>query len=162
MIIMFKTMITPRMGDTDAMRHITNTALPVWFEIARTELFKIFNPNYELTYKKWNLILVHMDFNFIRQTYFGYNVEIRTYVTHIGKTSFTVLHEAWQNGQLRSNGKATMIYYDFIRQESNVIPEDIRSKLEDHYISCEELEEKNRVEMKNNKKSEEIDFIESE
>ena len=41
---MFKTMITPRMGDTDAMRHITNTALPVWFEIARTELFKIFNP----------------------------------------------------------------------------------------------------------------------
>lgn len=154
-------MITPRMGDTDAMRHITNTALPVWFETARTELFKIFNPDYELTYKKWNLILVHMDFNFIKQTYFGYDVEIRTYITKIGRTSFTVLHEAWQNGQLRSNGKATMIYYDFIRQESNVIPNDIRSKLKEHYIGLEELEEKNNVEMKNNKKNKKMDYIES-
>ncbi|RAP44515.1 MAG: thioesterase [Methanosphaera sp. rholeuAM6] len=159
---MFKRIITPRMGDTDAMRHITNTALPVWFEIARNELIEIFNPDYELTYKKWNLMLVHMDFNFIRQCYFGYDVEIRTYVTKIGKSSFTVLHEAWQNGKLRSNGKATMVYYDFIRQESNVIPEDIRIKLKEHFIGPEELDEKNRVEMKNNKKVNELDYVESD
>ena len=84
---MFKTSITPRIGETDALRHITNTALPVWFENGRNELFTIFNPEHELTYKKWNLILVHMDFNYIRQTYYGYDVEIRTYVTKIGKTS---------------------------------------------------------------------------
>lgn len=159
---MFKTIVTPRMGDTDAMRHITNTALPVWFEMARTELLKIFNPEYELTYRKWNLILVHMDFNFIRQTYFGYDVELRTYVTKIGKSSFTVLHEAWQNGILRSNGKATMVYYDFVRQESNVIPEDIRNELKKHYIDVDELNEKNKNEMKKNKKIREIDYVESD
>ncbi len=159
---MFTTKITPRIGETDAMRHITNTALPVWFEIARNDLFRIFNPTNELTYKKWKLILVHMDFNYLKQTYFGYDVEIRTYVTKIGKTSFTVLHEAWQNGQLRSNGTATMIYFDFIKQESNVMPEDIRNTLKEHYISKEELDEKNKIEMKNNKKIKEIDYVESD
>ena len=159
---MFKTMITPRFGDTDAMRHITNTALPVWFESARGELIRIFNPDYELTYKKWNLILVHMDFNFLKQMYLGYDVEIRTYVSHVGKTSFTVIHEAWQNGQLRANGKVTMVYYDFIKQKSMVIPEDIRNELKEHYISTDKLNEKNRVEMKNNRKRGAIDFIESD
>lgn len=156
---MFKTIITPRFGDTDGMRHITNTALPVWFEQGRTELFKIFNPKYELTYKKWNLILVNMDFNFLRQTYFGYDVEIRTYVTKIGKTSFTVTHEAWQNGLLRSNGTCTMIYFDFIKEESNIIPENIRKQLKEHYIDSEELNRNNKIEMKKGNGKE---FIESD
>lgn len=159
---MFKTMITPRIGETDALRHITNTALPVWFESGRNELFKIFNPENELTYKKWNLIIVHMDFNYIRQTYFGYNVEIRTYITKIGKSSFTVTQEAWQNGFLRSNGKAVIVYYDFIRQESKVIPEDIRIKLKEHFISTDELEEHNKNEMKKNGNVKEFDYIESD
>ncbi len=159
---MFKTIITPRIGDTDGMRHITNTALPLWFETARNDIFEIFNPTYELTYRKWNLILVHMDFNYLKQTYFGYDVEIRTYVTKVGKTSFTVLHESWQNGQLRSNGKATMVYFDFIRQESMVIPEDIRNTLKKHFINIDELEEKNNNEMKKNKKVKEIDYVESD
>lgn len=158
---MFITKITPRIGETDALRHITNTALPVWFESGRNELFKIFNPENELTYKKWNLILVHMDFNYIRETYYGYDVEIRTYVTKIGKTSFTLMHEAWQNGLLRSNGKAVIVYYDFIKKESKVIDEDIRSKLKEHYITIDELNKKNNDEMKENKKKE-LDFIESE
>lgn len=158
---MFKTRITPRIGETDALRHITNTTLPLWFESGRNELFKIFNPNNELTYKKWNLLLVHMDFNFIKPTYFGYDVEIRTYVIKVGKTSFTLMHEAWQNGFLRSNGKAVIVYYDFIREESVVMPEKIRNALKEHYICIDDLEEKNKKEMKNNKKSNEFEFDES-
>lgn len=159
---MFKTIITPRIGETDALRHITNTALPLWFESGRNELFKIFNPENELTYRKWNLILVHMDFNYLRQTYFGYDVEIRTYITKIGKTSFTVLHEAWQNGFLRSNGKAVIVYYDFVRQESKIIPEEIRSELKKHLISLDELENNNKEEMKRNRKVNEFDYVESD
>ncbi|RAP51523.1 MAG: thioesterase [Methanosphaera sp. rholeuAM270] len=145
---MFKTMITPRIGETDALRHVTTTALPAWFECGREEIFKIFNPSMELTYKKWNLILVHMDFNFMKEINYGFDVEIRTYVTKIGKTSFTLLQEAWQNGILKSNGRATLIYYDFIREKGKVIDEELRKKLKEHYIVVEELEEKNKKEMK--------------
>lgn len=160
---MFKTMITPRIGDTDALRHINNNALPIWFETARNPVFKIFNPTLELTYKKWNLIMVHCDFNYLKQIYFGYDVEIRTYVTKIGKTSLTLTHEAWQNGKLRANGTCTMVYFDFIKQSSVVIAEDIREKLKEHYITKEDLENSNKKEMKENKNNKEsVDYIESD
>ena len=153
---MFKTRITPRVGETDGLRHITNTTLPCWFETGRTELIKIFVPTNELTYKKWNIILVHMDFNFLKQTYFGYDVEIRTYVTKIGKHSFTVHQEAWQNGLIRATGNSTMIYYDYIKQKSKIIPEEIRNELKKHLVDLKELEEKNKIEMKNNNENKEF------
>ncbi len=160
---MFKTMITPRFGDTDGLRHINNTCLPIWFETARNPIFRIFVPTLEQTYKKWNLIMVHTDFNYFGQIYFGYDVEIRTYVSKIGNSSFTVLHEAWQNGELKGNGTAVMVYFDFIRQESNRIPDDIRDALKEHIIDMDELEAKNKKEMKENKKEEiEIDYIASD
>ena len=42
------------------------------------------------------------------------------------------------------------------------MPEDIRNTLKEHYISKEELDEKNKIEMKNNKKIKEIDYVESD
>ena len=145
---MYKKIIEPRIGETDGMRHINNTALPVWFELARNPIFRIFDPDLELTYKKWKLIMVRSDFNYLRQIYYGYDVEIRTYVTKIGNTSLTVYHEAWQKGKLRANGSTVMIYYDFIKQESMSLTDDIRKELEKHYITKEELEKKNKKEEK--------------
>lgn len=160
---MFKKIIEPRIGETDGLRHINNTVLPIWFENARNPIFEIFVPNYELTYKKWNLIMVHAEFNYIKQIYFGYDVEIRTYISKIGNTSFTVLQEVWQNGLLRGNGTCVLVYFDFIKQESKTISNDIREKLKEHFITKEELEEKNKKEMKENKNNlDELDYIESD
>ena len=160
---MYKTIITPRIGDTDALRHINNTALPIWFESARNPLFRIFNPTLELTYKKWNLVMLRCDFNYLKQMYFGYDVEIRTYVSKIGKTSVVIHQEAWQNGLLRANGSCTMLYFDFIKQNSVVIPDDIREKLNEHYIAKEDLEKNNKKEMKENRKNNEMtDYVESD
>ncbi len=160
---MYKTTITPRIGETDGLRHINNTVLPIWFETARNPIFRIFIPNLELTYKKWNLIMVHTEFNYLKQIYFGYDVEIRTYVTKIGNSSFTVYQEAWQNGQLRANGSAIMVYFDFVKQESITITEDIRNQLKDHLVNLEELKNKNEKEMKENKNNiKELDYIDSD
>lgn len=157
---MYKKVITPRIGETDGLRHINNTALPNWFEIARNPIFRIFDPDLELTYRKWNLIMVHSDFNYLKQIYFGFDVEIRTYITKIGKTSLTVFHEAWQNGILRANGSCVMVYFDYVKQVSEVIPEEIRSELKKHYINLDKLESNNKKEMKENKSNvKEIDYI---
>lgn len=142
---MFKIEITPNIGDTDALRHINLNVIPSWFETARTDLYTIFNPTHELTYKKWNLLLVHMDFNFIKYVYFGYDVEIRTYLVKLGKSSITLRQEVWQNGTLRVTGKSVIIYHDYIRQENNLIPDNIRNQLIKHLINIEEIEEKNKL-----------------
>ncbi len=39
------TTITPRFSDTDALGHINNTNVPVWFEGTRDPLFRLFTPD---------------------------------------------------------------------------------------------------------------------
>ncbi len=87
-----------------------------------------------LSYEKWKLILVRTEFDYIGQMYYGRDVEIRNYITHIGNSSFTIGHEAWQDGELKAKGKAVIVHYDFINQKSMPIPDTIRAQLEDHLI----------------------------
>ena len=93
---MFTKTITPRFGDVDGLRHINNTRLPVWFELGREPFFRMFNP--DMLLENWNLIMAHIDVDFLTPMTLGADIEIRTYVAEVGRTSFTVYQEAWQGG----------------------------------------------------------------
>lgn len=129
---MFKSIIDVSSRDTDSLGHVNNTSLPLWFETSRNPLYKIFNPSMDLNPKTWNLIMVHTEFDYLDQIFFGDFVEIRTYVEKIGNTSVTVYQEAWQKNKLRGTGKAILVQFDFNNQEKIKIPEDIRKELEKH------------------------------
>ena len=131
---MFIETVTPRFGDSDGLRHINNIALVEWFEVGRNPIFRMFTPDLDLSYEKWKLILVRTEFDYIGQMFYGRDVEIRNYITHIGNSSFTIGHEAWQDGELKAKGKAILVHYDFINQKSLPIPDSIRAKLEEHLI----------------------------
>jgi Predicted thioesterase len=136
---MFTEKVTPRFGDADGLRHINNTALVEWFEVGRNPIFRMFTPDLDLSYEKWKLILVRTEFDYIGQMYYGIDVEIRSYITHIGNSSFTIGHEAWQDGELKAKGKAVLVHFDFLNQKSVPIPDAIKSQLHEHLI----LEDKN-------------------
>lgn len=131
---MFIEKVTPRFGDADGLRHINNTALVEWFEVGRNPIFRMFTPDLDLSYEKWKLILVRTEFDYIGQMYYGIDVEIRSYITHIGNSSFTIGHEAWQNDELKAKGKAVLVHFDFLNQESIPIPDSIRTQLQEHLI----------------------------
>ena len=76
---MFKTMIDVSSRDTDALGHVYNTSVPLWFEVARNPLYKIFNPDMVLDPSVWNLIMVHAEYDYHDQIFFGEEVEIKTY-----------------------------------------------------------------------------------
>jgi acyl-CoA thioester hydrolase len=107
---MFITTVSPRFGDIDGLGHINNTVLPVWFEIGRNSIFRLFSPDLDLSPDIWHLILVRTEFDFLRQMYFRSDVEIRTFIAKIGNSSFTVGHEAWQEGELKVKGQAVLVY----------------------------------------------------
>ncbi|OEC84675.1 MULTISPECIES: acyl-CoA thioesterase [Methanobacterium] len=136
---MFTEKVTPRFGDADGLRHINNTALVEWFEVGRNPIFRMFTPDLDLSYEKWKLILVRTEFDYIGQMYYGIDVEIRSYITHIGNSSFTIGHEAWQDGELKAKGKAVLVHFDFLNQKSIPIPDVIKAQLHEHLI----LEDKN-------------------
>jgi acyl-CoA thioester hydrolase len=131
---MFKITVEPRFGDVDGLRHVNNTVIPVWFELGRNPVFRMFTPDLDLSSEKWRSIMARVEFDFLREMYFDGIVEIRTYVLHIGNSSFMLGHEAWQHGELKVKGKAVLVHYDFISKKSVPLPEDIRNQLSEHMV----------------------------
>ena len=135
---MFIITVSPRFGDIDGLGHINNTVLAGWFELGRNPLFRFFEPNLNLSHDHWTLIMAHTDYDFVGELFFQYDVEIRTVISRIGAKSFTVYHEAWQEGRLCVKGSAVVVHYDFIRKETTPIPEDKKKLLAEHLAAPEQ------------------------
>jgi acyl-CoA thioester hydrolase len=131
---MFSVTVSPRFGDVDGLGHINNTVLAAWFELGRNPLFRIFEPNLNLSFDTWPLIMAHTDFDFLDELFYQYDVEIRTWVSRIGTKSFTLHHEAWQEGRLCVKGNAVVVHYDFRAKQSTPLPEDKKRRLAEHLI----------------------------
>ncbi len=127
---MFEQVISPGFSDTDALGHINNTKLPIWFLEARNELFKIFTP--DLDPKKWRLILAKIEVEYVGELFYGQDITLRTYIGDIGNASFRVRQEAWQAGRLASKGEAVMVHFNFSEKRAEPLPEDIRQQLIAH------------------------------
>ncbi|WP_062264115.1 acyl-CoA thioesterase [Endozoicomonas arenosclerae] len=122
--------ISPRFCETDALGHINNTVLPVWFEQAREPIFRLFSP--ELDTQTWRLIIARIEVEFTAQLKYGADVEIRTCLEKVGNSSMYIHHEAWQKDTLAARGKAVLIHYDYEAEKAAPIPEEIRQQLSEH------------------------------
>lgn len=130
---MFSYFVMPGFSDTDALGHINNTRLPVWFENARDPVFKIFTP--DLNLRQWPLILARITVDFKEQLYLDAEIEIKTYVSKIGNASFTVTQQAWQNEKCAAIGEATMVHFDYQTKKSVAISPQIKDTLSKHLLS---------------------------
>lgn len=129
---MFRTMIHPRVSETDAVGHINNTTIPVWFEAGREEIFKMFMP--DLSFENWKLIVVNLNLDYVSQVYYGREVEVLTWVKKIGNTSFVLYEELRQDTRLCVKGTATYVNFNHEAQKSEPLPEPIREQLEAHML----------------------------
>jgi Predicted thioesterase len=129
---MWKKTVTPRFGDVDGLRHINNCMTPVWFELAREPLYRFFHP--DLNLEKWELIIARITVDYVAQMRLGSDIEIRTWVKKVGRSSFTIYQEAWQDGQLGSKGEAVLVHYDFVNLKSLPIPEDVAAAMMQHLV----------------------------
>lgn len=129
---MWKKVVTPRFGDVDGLRHINNCVVPTWFELGREPSYRLFHPDLDLG--NWQLIMAKISVDFVTQMRLGFDVEIRTFIKKIGRSSITFYQEAWQEGELGAKGEAVIVYYDFVNLKSLAIPDDIVGKLLRHLV----------------------------
>ena len=127
---MFSETIFPRFSDTDALGHINNTLAPIWFEGARDPVFKLFMP--ELNTKDWRLILAKITVEYHAQFFYGHPIEIKTYVSRIGGSSFDVYQELWQKQEKCASGTAVMVHFCYQDQASKKIPQEIKDIMLSH------------------------------
>jgi len=134
---MFSITIQPRFGDTDCLGHINNVVPAIWFETARNPILKIFTPDMIID-ENFSLIIAHTDYDYVDELFYRYEVDIRTWISHIGHKSFTVYHEAWQEGRLCVKGSVVIVHYDFKTKQSTPLPEDKKGLLEEHLNSTKQ------------------------
>ena len=127
---MFSMTVTPRFYETDALGHINNTVLSNWFEASREPVFRLFNPT--LALGEWNLILARVEIDYVAQTHYGKQVEVRSWIGRIGNSSFVVEQDAWQEGVCVARGKAVQVFFNYLTQKSEAIPAEYRALLEQH------------------------------
>lgn len=127
---MWQQVITPGFSDTDALGHINNTVFAVWFEGARRPVFKIFTP--ELNLQQWPLIVASVQLNYHAQTHYGHDVELRTYISRIGGSSFDVYQEAWQQGVKTVSGTAVLVQFDYPSAKAVALTESQKQQLNAH------------------------------
>ncbi|WNO07717.1 thioesterase family protein [Teredinibacter sp. KSP-S5-2] len=126
--MIFETKIEPRFSELDALGHVSNTVLPVWFEHSRGPIFTRIHPS--LSVRKWPLILAHYEVSFKQQIFMGAAVTVKAIVSKLGGKSMTFSHQAWQNGDLVAEGTTVAAFYDYKTQETIEIPKETRDLLE--------------------------------
>ncbi len=135
---MYTHIITPRMGDCDGLRHVNNTKIPEYFEQARNPVFRLFSP--DLDFADFDLIMAHLEVDFLHALVWGAEVEVRTYITHLGNSSFRVSQQAWQNGRQCARGHVVIVHYSHADGRSKPLTEEHRAWLQQHFVSLEEFE----------------------
>ncbi|PWK13930.1 acyl-CoA thioesterase [Tumebacillus permanentifrigoris] len=120
-----------RFNDCDALGHVNNATYYTFFEEARGELFRIFNP--DLNIRNWNLIVASNACDFLREAVYAQKLTVLTWIGKIGGSSF-VVEQALQDeqGNWVARGKATLLGFDFEHHQALPLSAEQRQQLEQH------------------------------
>jgi acyl-CoA thioester hydrolase len=137
------TTVKIRFCETDALGHVNNTSYFIYLEEARIRLFE--ELGYGSDVKEWHFILASTKCDFVNQAFFGQTLKIETNVSKIGNKSFQIVHRILdeKTGTLIALGDSTIVYFNFITQKSEPIPDDLRKQLERYLIPATEQVTKN-------------------
>ena len=130
---MFTEKVMPRFSETDALGHINNTVLPVWFEAARVPIFKFFTP--DLNPHNWKLIIAKVEVSFVGELFYAHEVTINPSIEQIGNSSFVIRQEAWQQDKCCAIGKTVMVRYDFVSKTKQPLSTDEKAALTQHLVA---------------------------
>ncbi|MRI42726.1 acyl-CoA thioesterase [Stenotrophomonas sp. MH181796] len=111
--------VFPRFSEVDVLGHVTNTALPVWFEEGRQEIFRYFSR--EAGMRDLTLILRRYEIDFLQQIQPGHDVRIETRIESIGRSSLTIVQQAFQFEALVASGRCVMVHFDYTTNASREI-----------------------------------------
>jgi acyl-CoA thioester hydrolase len=123
-----------RWGDMDAMGHVNNTVYFRYMEQARIDWFAELGAPADPALE-FGPVIINAHCAFLRQLRYPGDVEITTYVGAIGRTSFETIQEIRRTDMpevIAASGGAKVVWIDYKREKSVVLPEALRERLGDH------------------------------
>jgi acyl-CoA thioester hydrolase len=105
-----------RFRDVDAMGHVNNAVYSTYLEQARIGILGGLEP----------FILARVEIDFRAPLQEGEEVEVRSRCSHVGTKSFELQHEVWSSDRLVAEAKSVLVGYDYERDASVPITDDLR------------------------------------
>ena len=128
--LVYEMTIPIRWGDMDAMGHLNNGSYFRYLETVRIDWFHSLgvapSPDGE------GMVIVNAFCNFIRQFTYPGDILIRTFVSHLGRSSFdtwATMERTDQPGVVCATGGATVVWVNFPAQKSAPLPDWLRQRL---------------------------------
>ncbi|KAM9863737.1 thioesterase family protein [Leucobacter sp. BZR 635] len=126
----FETTIHPRVSETDAIGHINNTVVPVWFEAGRREFFEVFGPVDD--FSQWRMIVASFTVDFEHELTYPAPVSVHTWVERIGNSSLALYEEMHQLGKRCAVGRTTYVNVSPTTKRPERISDEVRAALQPH------------------------------
>lgn len=120
--------IRPRFSETDALGHINNTAVAVWFEAGRVEYIDDLLANIHGGAPSW--VMATQTLDYVAENFFGSDVRVDVAITRVGNSSFSVACRMYQNDKLTVKASSVLVYIDGQSRKSSPLPDDMRALLE--------------------------------
>ncbi|MEH6947630.1 thioesterase family protein [Bacillus sp. JJ634] len=125
-----------RFCETDAAGHVNNTSYFIYMEEARTKFFKAIGYDRD-NRGEMNFIVASAQCDYLAQAYANQTLTLSTRVSKIGTKSYTLAHEikSADTGAMIAAGSAVIVCFNFQTQQSEVIPPELRSILEQCFVT---------------------------
>ncbi len=134
--ITYRTQITVRFRDLDAMGHVNNAVFFTYFEIGR-EAFQFENISDHIDKSRSSFILAHISCNFIRPITFGTQLTLTLAVKKIGRKSFDylyILSDSADESIEYARGESVQVCYDYSQNKSMELSPEFREILVRFYL----------------------------
>ena len=120
-----RSIIRPRISETNLGGHIGAVVIPVWLEEARFEFI-----NAALNGQSLRHFLVRYELDFRKEIFYGVDVVVETTVQKIGSRSVVFQQTVRQNDIVCAEGISTIAHIDSETKKTKIIPHDIKRLLE--------------------------------
>ena len=121
--------IEPRFRDTDAMGHLNHVVYISYFEVARTRYWTALTGDRD--YARVPFILAHVTADYRSPAYVSEMLRVGVRVSRLGGRSFECQYriEEAESQRLVVEGSSVQVIYDYGRQQSAPLPEDLRERI---------------------------------
>lgn len=129
---MARTLETPiqiRFSDIDPFQHVNNVAQQMYFDLGKTEYYRIVLGGGEALFGKLRIVTASTATSYLGQVRMYDTVRVTTTCERVGNKSLTLFQQLKVGDEVRSESRSVMVVFDFETQRSEPVPDDWRHRM---------------------------------
>lgn len=126
----FRCPIEVRFRDLDAMGHVNNAVTVTYLEVARTR-FWLAHFRELIKDVEFPFVVARVVVDYKRPIRLGDAVEAELWVSHLGRSSFTLRYRLWASGALAGEAETVQVHYDYAAGKPQPLEGPLRLRLSD-------------------------------